>query len=185
MNTNRCKETYYRMANITLFILLIDFLQIVCLAMVFYVLFYYEVMTVDDLKSIASSKITIWEILLLSIVEEVIFRKWILNFLVKRKIKYSNTIQALLFAVAHQSIIKIPITFLFGLIMGNVYLKERRLVYPIFLHIITNLGVEIISGFVADSMNYVGLVGLGIALCILIISIYVVWRKIDIKLFQL
>lgn len=179
------KETFYRMVKVALFVLVFAFFQIVCIEIILYILFYYEKMTADDLKVLLSLKITIWDILFFSIIEELIFRKWILNFLLKRKIKYSNAIQALIFALAHIRLIKIPGTFLSGLLYGNVYQKEKRVIYPILLHLFKNFVIDIIDDLVAYIKDYSGLFGLVMLLCISVISSYSVWRNIDMNLFRL
>ena len=57
------------------------------------------------------------------IAEEVIFRKWTSDFL-KKKTKYYNIIQALIFALWHRYFIQKIYTFILGVFLGNV--KDKK-----------------------------------------------------------
>ena len=72
------------------------------------------------------------------IVEEVIFRKWTFNFL-KKKTKYYNVIQALMFAMYHRYFVPKLYTFLLGVFLGNVKDKKGNIWLCIYLHMLFNI----------------------------------------------
>lgn len=72
------------------------------------------------------------------IVEEVIFRKWTFNFL-KKKTKYYNVIQALMFAMYHRYFVQKIYTFILGVFLGNVKDKKGNIWLCIYLHMLFNI----------------------------------------------
>lgn len=179
------KTTFYRMAKVTTFVLLLTLFTMICVVIILQMLLDGGTITMEDLKPLMFVKITVWDILVFSTMEEIVFRKLILGYLEKRKLKYSNAIQAFLFAAVHGNLFKIPNTFLSGLIYGNVYLKEKRVIYTIILHLIKNFGVIIITEYFSDIIWLASLYVLVAALCICGIGLYLIWKSIDIKLFSL
>ena len=72
------------------------------------------------------------------IAEEVIFRKWTSDFL-KKKTKYYNIIQALIFALWHRYFIQKIYTFILGVFLGNVKDKKGNIWLCIYLHMLFNI----------------------------------------------
>lgn len=72
------------------------------------------------------------------IAEEVIFRKWTSDFL-KKKTKYYNIIQALIFALWHRYFIQKIYTFILGVFLGNVKDKKENIWLCIYLHMMFNI----------------------------------------------
>ena len=72
------------------------------------------------------------------IAEEVIFRKWTFDFL-KKKTKYYNIIQALIFALCHRYFIQKIYTFISGIFLGNVKDKKGNIWLCIYLHMLFNI----------------------------------------------
>ena len=72
------------------------------------------------------------------IAEEVIFRKWTFDFL-KKKTKYYNVIQALIFALWHRYFIQKIYTFILGVFLGNVKDKKGNIWLCIYLHMLFNI----------------------------------------------
>ena len=80
-------------------------------------------------------------LIFLPILEELFFRKLIFKGLI---IKYSNIVLALaissaLFAISHLSLENAVPTFLLGIVSGFIYYKTSSILYPILLHIFSNL----------------------------------------------
>lgn len=72
------------------------------------------------------------------IAEEVIFRKWTFDFL-KKKTKYYNVIQALIFALWHKYFMQKVYTFILGVFLGNVKDKKGNIWLCIYLHMLFNI----------------------------------------------
>ena len=72
------------------------------------------------------------------IAEEVIFRKWTFDFL-KKKTKYYNIIQALIFALCHRYFIQKIYTFISGIFLGNVKDRKGNIWLCIYLHMLFNI----------------------------------------------
>lgn len=72
------------------------------------------------------------------IAEEVIFRKWTFDFL-KKKTKYYNIIQALIFALWHRYFMQKIYTFILGVFLGNVKDKKGNIWLCIYLHMLFNI----------------------------------------------
>ncbi len=123
----------------------INFLCLLILISIQYLIFYYT----PFLRKFAGSPklygtlkfIIVLPILLGPISEEIIFRKWILNFFRKRT-KYYNLIQALLFGVWHFHLYQGIYTAIYGIFLGNVIRKYEKIWITIYLHILFNF-----SGF--------------------------------------
>ncbi|OJF91371.1 CPBP family intramembrane glutamic endopeptidase [Alkalibacterium sp. 20] len=94
---------------------------------------------VDASPTESSTWLIISAVILAPITEEFIFRGLILN---KWAEKSSNTraliISSLLFGVLHFGSFIIP-QFIGGLLYGIVYIKTKKLIYPILMHVINNL----------------------------------------------
>ena len=79
------------------------------------------------------------------IIEEIIFR----HILVNKLIKFNNRIftiliSSLIFALMHNGIIY---TFLLGIILTTIYLKNKNLLYPIIIHSSANLITLFLTGY--------------------------------------
>ena len=72
------------------------------------------------------------------VVEELLLRGLILHFL-KKKTKYANLIQAVIFGILHLNPIKIIYTTISGIFFGNVRLRPSPIWWTILLHSTFNL----------------------------------------------
>jgi abortive infection protein len=71
-------------------------------------------------------------------VEEFIFRKLLFNFLRKRT-KYYNLIQAILFGLAHGNPLQFIYTFLLGILLGNIKDRTGKVKISILMHMVFNI----------------------------------------------
>jgi membrane protease YdiL (CAAX protease family) len=73
------------------------------------------------------------------ILEELIFRGFLLNFLKKISLNFGIIVSSAIFAIFHGHIIQIAYTFFVGVVFCLVYEKYKTLKAPIFLHLSFNL----------------------------------------------
>ncbi len=73
------------------------------------------------------------------IVEELMFRKLILERLYPFGEKFAILLSALLFALFHGNLTQFIYAFLLGAVFGYLYCRTGRILYPILLHMIINL----------------------------------------------
>ena len=82
------------------------------------------------------------------IVEEIIFR----HILISKLEKFNNRIvtillASLIFAIIHNGIINIIYTFILGIILNTIYIKNKNLLYPIIVHSSANLITLFLTGY--------------------------------------
>ncbi len=121
------------------------------------------------------------------ILEEIIFRKFVLSKLLKN-IKFANCIQAVLFSMIHWIPVLSIHAFLLGIVFGNCYRKSENILYPIGLHIIWNLFGVVWANFLSykimlGSINNIFLIILFIGLVINII--YIALKNKSLEIFKL
>ena len=127
-----------------------------------------EVVQVNKLFLILSS------VIVGPIVEEIIFR----YILVSKLEKFNNRIvtillASLIFALMHNGIINIIYTFILGVILNTIYMKNKNLLYPLIVHSSANLITLFLVGF----NEYI----LFISFTLLIISLFIVKRDYLLK----
>ena len=104
------------------------------------------------------------------IIEEIIFRYILINKLNSFNNRFiSIVISSIIFALAHNGIINIIYTFILGMILGIIYIKDKNLLNSIVLHSSANL----ISLFLYSYNPYIMLV----SFVLLIISISIIKRE--------
>jgi membrane protease YdiL (CAAX protease family) len=89
------------------------------------------------------------------VLEELFFRKFLLNKLLEKySLVTSIIVSSLLFSLIHIETPKnlFP-TLLFGILGGLIYIKTRRIAYPILFHFLYNLFIQLlrISSFPLDA----------------------------------
>lgn len=107
-----------------------------------------EIPNVKSGNSILSREIPIfiYSVIILPILEEIIFRGIILRGIIEsKKVLFPLLFSAFLFMLIHinvlafeKSIPNMISSFLFGLLLGYLYLKTEKLIYPIILHGLSN-----------------------------------------------
>ena len=115
--------------------------------------------TITDPLQTQVSSLSLWENLLLlgiaaPVLEEIVFRKLILGHITKFGDGIAIFISAFIFALIHCNLFQFFYAFLLGLVLGGVYCRSGRILYPILLHACFNIfsGVlpEYLSSLVAE-----------------------------------
>ena len=108
------------------------------------------------------------------IIEEIIFR----YILVSKLEKFNNKIvtillASLVFALMHNGIINIIYTFILGVVLNTIYIKNKNLLYPLIVHSSANM----ITLFLTDFNECILLV----SFILLVISMFIVKRDYLLK----
>ena len=82
------------------------------------------------------------------LVEEIIFRHILINKLEKFNNKILTIlIASFIFSIMHNGIINILYTFILGIILNTIYLKNKNLLYPLIVHASANLITIFLTGY--------------------------------------
>jgi membrane protease YdiL (CAAX protease family) len=92
---------------------------------------------------------TISILIIAPIFEELFFRKFLLQNLLKENSKIIGIlISSLCFAIIHiETLLNLVPTFIFGIISGLIFIKTKRIIYSIILHFLVNLMVQTLYVF--------------------------------------
>ena len=121
----------------------------------------------------------IWMLLEVSIigpmVEELLFRGLVFHFVERDTGKEGAAIfiSALLFGIWHGIFVQGVYTFLIGLVLGYLYAKTRKLIWPFLVHLVNNFSGTLPPGFDGEYANM--LVNLASLICIPVLFI-LLWR---------
>ena len=121
----------------------------------------------------------IWMLLEVSIigpmVEELLFRGLVFHFVERDTGKEGAAIfiSALLFGIWHGIFVQGVYTFLIGLVLGYLYAKTRKLIWPFLVHFVNNFSGTLPPGFDGEYANM--LVNLASLICIPVLFI-LLWR---------
>ena len=121
----------------------------------------------------------IWMLLEVSIigpmVEELLFRGLVFHFVERDTGKEGVAIfiSALLFGIWHGIFVQGVYTFLIGLVLGYLYAKTRKLIWPFLVHLVNNFSGTLPPGFDGEFANL--LVNLASLICIPVLFI-LLWR---------
>lgn len=121
----------------------------------------------------------IWMLLEVSIigpmVEELLFRGLVFHFVERDTGKEGVAIfiSALLFGIWHGIFVQGVYTFLIGLVLGYLYAKTRKLIWPFLVHLVNNFSGTLPPGFDGEYANM--LVNLASLICIPVLFI-LLWR---------
>ena len=121
----------------------------------------------------------IWMLLEVSIigpmVEELLFRGLVFHFVERDTGKEGVAIfiSALLFGIWHGIFVQGVYTFLIGLVLGYLYAKTRKLIWPFLVHLVNNFSGTLPPGFDGEYANL--LVNLASLICIPVLFI-LLWR---------
>ena len=112
----------------------------------------------DILATVAAS------VVLAPIAEELFYRKLVIDRMGVYGERAAVIVSALIFGLAHGNLDQFFYAFGLGLVLGYVYLKTRRIIYTIGLHMIINLigGVLLPLAYSHASDTAVGVLGLGV-----------------------
>lgn len=106
------------------------------------------------------------------IIEEIIFRKFLIDRTIKYGARISIILSAVIFGFFHGNLSQLFYTLLLGGFFAYVYIKTGRIIYTITLHIIMNLMGSVVSLFVAESAEAL-LSGAYTTADLAIVSIYI------------
>ncbi len=95
----------------------------------------------------------IFVVILPPIMEELVFRKWLLDRLVVMGDKMAIFISALLFGLVHGNLKQFFFAFFIGCIFGYIYIRTGRLRYSILIHLIINFFGSVIAQSVLRNMG--------------------------------
>lgn len=100
----------------------------------------------------------IFVVLLGPVMEEIVFRKILIDRTVKYGERNAMFLSALLFALFHMNLFQFFYAFGIGLIFAYIYIKSRRIEYSIAFHMIINfmgsvLAVQVAKNFDSDTMT--------------------------------
>lgn len=93
----------------------------------------------DIISSLHIIPLILFVVILGPIVEELIFRKALIDRLGKYGEGMAVAVSSIAFGLFHGNLNQFIYTTLFGFILGNLYVKCGKIRYPIFLHMLANL----------------------------------------------
>lgn len=91
------------------------------------------------------------------IIEEMLFRKLIIDHTVVYGEKVAIFYSALTFALFHMNLFQFFYAFGLGLIFGYIYVKTRNIKYSIIIHLIVNFFGGIVAPFIISQIDYAAL----------------------------
>lgn len=99
----------------------------------------YQILDVEGLDNVFTQIIYVLSIAVIpGIIEELFFRKGMIDLTRKYGDKFAIIFSSLIFAVSHLNLAQGVFSFFFGLVMGTLYLKTGTLKYSILIHILNN-----------------------------------------------
>ena len=100
-----------------------------------------------------STPITLFCAVLISpILEEIFFRKLLIDRLKKYGERLAVVLSSVLFALSHATSQQLFYSFFFGIILSTLYVKTGRVRYTILLHIIVNFLGSAVSMYIASTL---------------------------------
>ena len=88
------------------------------------------------------------------ILEELLFRKLLCGRLLPLGEKQAIIISAAVFGLIHGNLFQFAYAFLFGLVLGYIYVKTGKIIYTIVFHCIINLYGGVFAQFVINKMPF-------------------------------
>lgn len=119
----------------------------------------------------------IYTVLLAPLIEELIYRKFLIDHLSKHGKHFAIMISAVLFALAHGNIPQFITAFPLGLILGYAYCLSKSVKLVIILHIINNIYVNIYNELILkyiDIHNYLQIFVIAELIIVIILMIWAV-----------
>ena len=87
------------------------------------------------------------------IIEEILFRKFLIDRTIKYAAKVSIILSAVLFALFHGNLNQFFYVLLLGGFFAYVYIRTGNIIYPIILHCIVNVMGAVVSLLIVSSVN--------------------------------
>ena len=91
------------------------------------------------------------------IMEELMFRKMIVDRTASYGEGVSVIFSGLLFGLFHGNLVQFAYAFLLGAFFGYIYIKTKNIVYPIILHMLINFLGSFVSSLLIDASGYMEL----------------------------
>lgn len=96
-------------------------------------------------------------VILAPVFEEFLFRKLLIDRLVKYGEGVAIALSGLLFGLYHGNVIQLVYAGLIGLVFAYVYVKSGRLIYSVILHMLINFIGSIVAPWVIEKSNFMAL----------------------------
>ena len=117
----------------------------------------------------------LYVVLLVPVMEELIFRKFLIDHTIKYGSTFAILFSAMIFALFHRNLFQLIYTFLIGVFFAMVYIKTGNIKYTVALHALVNFCGSIVPSLlganqelvVAYAIGSLCLTGLGIIILIL------------------
>ena len=109
--------------------------------------------TMESLTSTNSVLAPIVLVILAPIIEEFLYRKFLIDRLHVYGGKVAVVTSAAMFALFHGNFSQVFYTFLMGLVWGYVYYKTGKVIYTIIMHMLVNLGGSVVSVYLINKLN--------------------------------
>ena len=103
----------------------------------------------------------LFTVMLAPIFEELVFRKLIIDRVSVYGEKLAILFSAILFAFFHMSIQQFFYAFLAGLVFGYLYIRTRKLIYPVILHALVNFFGSVVPLLLMEYAGYEELLAAG------------------------
>lgn len=87
------------------------------------------------------------------IIEEIVFRKLLVDRLRPYGEKLAIFFPALIFALAHGNLYQLFYAFLIGVVLSYIYAKTGKITYPIFIHMFVNLFFGVLTDYLSKAID--------------------------------
>lgn len=116
--------------------------------------------------------------ILAPVIEELVFRYFIINLFRNKSIKKAVFVSSLLFGLAHMNIIQSSYAFILGLVLGYIYVKTGfNLSSSILVHLVIN-STSILYEYASPDMRMYMIAGVVVCLNVLAVYIYKwIWNE--------
>ena len=108
--------------------------------------------TIDLVTSLPPWVMILFAVVIGPIVEELIFRRLIIDRLSMHGDGFAVIVSAVAFGVFHQNLYQLFYATLLGVILGYLYVKTRNVIYPIILHVIFNFLGSVVALYVSERL---------------------------------
>ena len=109
--------------------------------------------SMETMTSTGSMLAPIMLAIIAPIVEEFMFRKFLIDRIHVYGGKVAVLTSAAMFALFHGNFSQIFYTFLMGLVWGYVYYKTGKIIYTIIMHMLVNFGGAVVSVYLLNKLN--------------------------------
>jgi hypothetical protein len=108
--------------------------------------------TIDLVTSLPPWVMILFAVVIGPIVEELIFRRLIIDRLSMHGDGFAVIVSAVAFGVFHQNLYQLFYATFLGFILGYLYVKTRNVIYPMILHVIFNFLGSVVALYVSERL---------------------------------